>query len=115
MIAQLAEREARFDFLVQPRTTPAMSVERSMIEWREADAPFYKVATIMIPPQRFASPAQDAFGDNLSFTPWHALPAHRPLGVVNRVRRVIYEAVSKLRHDLNGEERREPLGGESFE
>ena len=108
MIKQLAAGEARFDFEVQPRTSPAMSVERSMVEWKEADAPFVKVATITIPRQQFATPERDQFGENLSFTPWHALPQHRPLGAVNRMRRVIYQEISKLRHELNGTPRREP-------
>ena len=108
MIEQLAAGEARFDFEVQPRTSPAMSVENSMVEWKEADAPFVKVATIIIPRQQFATPERDRFGENLSFTPWHSLPQHRPLGAVNRMRRVIYQEISKLRHELNGTPRREP-------
>ena len=91
MIQQLAAGSARFDFEVQPRTSPDMSVENSMIEWKEADAPFFKLATITIPQQLFATPERDQFGENLSFAPWHALPQHRPLGAINRARRVIYE------------------------
>jgi hypothetical protein len=112
MKEHLARRDARFDFLVQPRTSATMSVERSMIEWHEADAPFYKVATITIAPQDFTSAAHEEFGEYLSFTPWHALPEHRPLGAVNRVRRVVYEEVSKLRHELGGVTRKEPTGDE---
>jgi hypothetical protein len=85
-----------------------MSVETSTIEWKESEAPFIKVATITIPKQTFATPERDQFGENLSFTPWHALPQHRPLGAVNRVRRVVYDTISGLRHELNGAERREP-------
>lgn len=107
MIRQLEAGEARFDFLVQPRA-PAMSVENTMVEWKEKDAPFVKVATITIPRQQFATQERDQFGENLSFSPWHALPAHRPLGAVNRIRRVVYEAISKVRHDLNAAPRREP-------
>jgi hypothetical protein len=108
MIKQLAAGEARFDFLVQPRTSPAMSLESSTVEWKEADAPFFKVATIIIPQQQFATPERDKFGENLSFTAWHALPQHRPLGAINRIRRVAYEAVSKRRHELNKTPRQEP-------
>ena len=97
MIRQLAAGEARFDFLVQPRTSPAMSVESTMVEWKESEAPFFKVATITIRQQQFATPERDKFGENLSFTAWHALPQHRPLGAINRIRRVAYEAVSKRR------------------
>jgi hypothetical protein len=108
MIKQLEAGDARFDFLVQPRTSSAMSVERATVEWKESDAPFFKVATITIPQQRFATPERDQFGENLSFTPWHALPQHRPLGAINRARRLAYDAVSRRRHALNKATRREP-------
>jgi hypothetical protein len=49
-----------------------------------------------------------ALGEQLSSTPWHALPEHRPLGSINRARRVVYDAVSKYRHEQNNEPRREP-------
>ncbi len=56
MVEHLAERDASFDFLVQPRTSSAMSVEDALIDWPEAEAPFYKVAMIRIPKQTFATP-----------------------------------------------------------
>jgi hypothetical protein len=108
MATWLGTRDACFEFLVQPRTSDSMEVENSMTEWNEEDAPFFKVATITIPKQGFESPEQMRFCDNLSYTPWHALPAHRPLGGVNRVRRVVYERISKLRHALNSVPRTEP-------
>jgi hypothetical protein len=108
LVATLSEHDVEFDFLIQPRTSPRMSVERSIDEWPESAAPYHAVATIRIPKQTFSTPEQDAFGDNLSFTPWHALPAHRPLGAVNRVRRIVYESISTLRHQLNHTPRREP-------
>jgi hypothetical protein len=52
-------RATCFEFLVQPRTTPSMSVEPSMIEWNEIESPFRKVATLTIPRQAFDLPAQD--------------------------------------------------------
>jgi hypothetical protein len=113
LMRQLRERDYRFDFLVQPRTSPRMSVENSRTEWREAKAPFYSVATLIIPAQEFASAAQDAFGENLAFTPWHALPEHRPLGAINRVRRVVYERVSMFRQRVNGVPHGEPSGAEA--
>ena len=58
--------------------------------------------------EEFSTPARDAFGEHLSFIPWHALPEHKPLGAVNRIRRVVYASVSKLRHQHNGVARREP-------
>ncbi len=114
MARALGAGDACFDFLVQTRAGDGMSVEDSRTEWTEQEAPFVKVATLTIPRQVFSTPAQDAFCENLSFTPWHSLPEHRPLGGMNRVRRVVYEAISSLRHELNGEARREPSGDEVF-
>lgn len=114
MASALAIGDARFDFLVQPRAGEWMSVEDSRTEWPEADAPFVKVATLIIPPQVFDTPAQEAFCENLSFTPWHSLPEHRPLGGVNRIRRVVYDSISEVRHELNGIRRVEPTGDEVF-
>lgn len=100
--------DACMEFLVQPRTSDAMSVEDSMTEWPEAQAPFYTVARIVIPAQVFDTPEQNRFCENLSFTPWHAVPAHKPLGATNRLRKVIYDHTSRLRHDMNATVREEP-------
>ena len=100
--------DACMEFLVQPRTSDSMDVEDSRIEWKEAAAPFYKVATIHIPRQIFDTPEQNAFCENLSFTPWHALADHKPLGVTNRLRKVIYDHISRVRHEMNGVKRQEP-------
>jgi Catalase len=106
MSAHLKDKEARFDFLIQTQSDPvAMPVEDPTVDW---GAHWQKVATIRIPPQSFESPAQMTFGENLSFTPWHSLPDHRPLGGINRARRAIYLAISKQRHELNGAPRIEP-------
>lgn len=109
LVKALGQADAAFDFCVQLCARPdRMPIEDPTIEWREADAPFVPVARITIPRQVFDTPQRAAFGENLSFTPWHGLDAHRPLGGINRVRRVVYEAISRLRHDLNGAPRAEP-------
>lgn len=104
----LQQTDACMEFLIQPRTSSQMLVEDSMTEWDEKAAPFYQVATIHIPKQNFDTPEQNKFCENLSFTPWHALPAHKPLGAVNRMRKVIYENISRVRHDMNSAPRQEP-------
>jgi len=104
----LSAGEACMEFLVQPRTSDSMSVEDSMTEWTEAEAPFYKVATLRIPKQVFDTAEQNSFCENLSFTPWHSLPEHKPLGVTNRLRKVIYERISQKRHEMNEVARSEP-------
>ena len=111
LVAHLAQGRAEFEFSVQVRGKPAdMPVEDVVVEWDEAEAPFTPVARITIEAQGFDDPARRAFCENLSFSPWQGLDAHCPLGGINRVRRVVYETVSALRHGLNGAERREPEG-----
>lgn len=95
--ATLQDGDTCMEFLVQPRTSSDMSVEDSMTEWSERDAPFHTVATLHIPRQTFDTKEQNAFCEALSFNPWHALPEHRPLGVTNRLRKVIYERISRIR------------------
>lgn len=104
----LQRGDACMEFLVQPRTSTRMDVEDSMAEWKEAQAPFYPVATIRIPQQVFDTPDQNQFCENLSFTPWHALAEHKPLGVTNRLRKVIYDRISQVRHEMNSTQRQEP-------
>ena len=108
MQSDLQKADACMEFLVQPRTSNAMSIEDSMTEWKEGQAPFYKVATIRIPQQIFDTPDQNKFCENLSFTPWHAQLEHKPLGAINRMRKVIYDRISQVRHEMNSTHRSEP-------
>lgn len=109
LAAHLAGREARFDFLVQRQTDAVtMPVEDPTIAWDERVSPYVPVATVRIPPQRFDTPEQMTFCEHLTFTPWHALAEHRPLGAINRSRRRIYEAIAARRHELNGVPLTEP-------
>jgi hypothetical protein len=75
-------------------------VEHTTVSWDDASA-FTPVADLRIPAQTFTSEAQDTFCEDLAFTPWHALPEHKPLGVVNRTRLVVYSATAKLRREGN--------------
>jgi hypothetical protein len=104
----LQSGDACMEFLVQPRASDSMDVEDSRNEWKEAAAPFYKLATIRIPQQVFDTPEQNTFCENLSFTPWHGLTEHKPLGVTNRLRKVIYEHISHVRHEMNQTKWQEP-------
>ena len=116
MAVALSRGPSCFAFMLQARTDPqTMPLEDSTVLWDEKRAPFVTVATMTIPQQRFDSSAQQTFCENLSYTPWHSLPADRPLGFVNRIRRVVYTAISTLRHRLNGVQRQEPTGHEHFQ
>ena len=109
MVRQLSQEDAVFDFMVQFQTDPEkMPVEDPGVVWPEHLSKFRKLATIRIPRQYFDHPLQDEFGDELSFTPWHALPEHRPLGGINRARKMVYDTISALRHQHNHTQRAEP-------
>ncbi|MGM3389904.1 catalase family protein [Stutzerimonas stutzeri] len=94
---------ACFELQVQ-RQNPAyyMPIEDTSIEWDESVSPFETVADIRLPAQDFDSREQNLACDNLSFNPWHALPAHRPIGGINRLRKAVYEAISTYRLERNG-------------
>jgi hypothetical protein len=109
--ADLAQGEGCFDLLVQLQVAGKnMPVEDSTVLWSEKDSPFLKVARITIPRQEFDTKEQNAFCENLSFTPWHSLPEHEPVGVMNRVRRALYQEISRYRHAKNAAPRAEPRG-----
>lgn len=97
----LTTDEAVFDFAIQLRL-PDMPLDDARSRWSEKDSPFIKVATIRIPPQSFDSPGQEIACENLSYTPWHTLPEHQPIGSINRARRAVYDAISRYRHEANG-------------
>jgi catalase len=93
---------ACFALQVQRQNTEYyMPIEDPSVEWNEAISPFETVATIKVPAQDFDSREQNLFCDNLSFNPWHALPEHRPIGGINRLRKAVYEAVSIYRLERN--------------
>ena len=102
--ARLNEQELCFDFSMQfYKDGAGFTVEDGMNEWKESVSPFIKFATIRIPKQRFLTDEKLRYCDNLSFQPWHALAEHRPLGNINRARKVIYETISDFRHTTNKE------------
>ncbi len=105
----LSREPIHFDFMVQLRTDPAqMPIEDAGKRWSQSLSPFRKVATLVIPPQEFETAEKMDFGDDLSFNPWRCLPVHRPLGGINRARRVAYWTISKLRHERNALRQFEP-------
>lgn len=101
MSAHLKDRDACFDFMVQLQVPGKnMPVEDNTVEWSESDSPFVPVARIEIKKQTFVENQETC--ENLSFNPWHALPEHRPVGVMNRVRKPLYLQVARYRRSMNG-------------
>jgi hypothetical protein len=86
-----------------------MPIEDASVEWPESESPFVPVARIRAQPQTTWSQRRAALvDDGMSFDPWHALAAHRPLGSVMRVRKIAYEMAAKFRAGRNGVQIMEP-------
>ncbi len=109
MAAHLKDGRARFCFQVQTNPDRQL-VEDPTVAWSEKEFPFQTVATLEIPAQEFDTAKVRDLDESLSFTPWHAIEAHRPLGGINRARRATYEALSARRHALNAVPMVEPTG-----
>jgi len=115
MVATLGTREVVFDFTVQLQTDARrMPIENAAVIWPVAESPRRPVARLVLPRQKFDSPAQRAFARNLRFDPWHALPEHRPLGNQNRARRIVYRTTAAKRQAMNADAHVEPIGHERF-
>ena len=111
LIDNLKTNSACFDFMLQLQNPMKnMPVEDTTIKWSEDDSPFITVARINIEPQAFSSPEQNAFCENLSFTPWHATKDIEPVGGINRLRKAVYDGISRYRHGKNGVKKEEPQG-----
>ncbi len=99
---ELNASEACFDFLIQvQKTDKYMPIEDPSIEWKAGDSPYFPVARLIIPKQTFDTEQQQQFCEDLSFSPWNALAEHRPIGELNRIRKLVYEASSRFRHEEN--------------
>ena len=111
LVRDLHGEDACFHFLVQRQDpTKNMPIEDPTIQWDERDSPYVAIATLTVPRQEFNTDVQNRFCERLSFTPWHALAAHRPVGALNRVRQAVYREVSRRRHARNGAPLGEPRG-----
>lgn len=79
-----------------------MPIEDASVEWPQDESPFVTVGRVSARPQTTWSQTRiAAVDDRMSFSPWHALAAHRPLGSVNRVRKAVYEAAARFRAQRN--------------
>jgi catalase len=100
--AELAKADACMQLMVQVQdVNKQMPIEDATVLWQENASPFMPVAKITILKQQFDTIEQQQFCENLSFSPWNALEAHRPIGALNRARKWVYQASSNLRHQLN--------------
>lgn len=99
-----------WDFCVQLRTDrDAMPIEDSSVPWPEEMSAFVRVGTLTVQPQPGWTVERSKIVDEqMAFSVWHGLAAHRPLGSINRVRQPAYSMSAHHRRQVNGCPIREP-------
>lgn len=108
------QREAVAAFFAQPgavaewelrvqlcRDLEKMPIEDASVAWPEEISPYLPVGRLLIEAQASWSADAESSEDQLAFAPWHALAAHRPLGNLNRARRVVMAASREFRSTFN--------------
>jgi hypothetical protein len=104
-LVEAASQGICMDFFVQFQADPIETpIEHASKEWVESISPLVKVGTIKMPAQQ---PWEQAKCDQLVFSPWHSISAHKPMGHINRARRFVYDASRQFRHGGNGNESKE--------
>jgi hypothetical protein len=79
--------DLQLQFFASEELTP---IENPSVNW---PTPYSTVARLMLPPQLIQSEAGQTLAQQIEaavFDPWQALAAHRPLGDVQRARKVVY-------------------------
>ncbi|MDZ7961870.1 MAG: hypothetical protein RMY34_29005 [Aulosira sp. DedQUE10] len=103
------KRDIYFDFLIQlPPDNDPKWVDDPTLLWDESISPYIKVATIKVPAQEFDTSDRKQFDEGLSFSPWHTLPEHEPLGSINTSRLKLYQTIAKNRREHNHQGVTEP-------
>jgi len=110
MLDHFAANDGLWDLRVQLcRDLVSMPVEDASKVWPETQSPFVTVARLHVPPQTaWSEDRSAAVDDAMSFSPWHGLLAHRPLGSIMRLRKRVYEASAAFRATHTGRPVAEP-------
>ncbi|WP_019499730.1 catalase [Pseudanabaena sp. PCC 6802] len=99
-------KTTKFKFLIQPYIDDNLTpIEDPTKEWNSEPI---EVATIVIPPQSFDFDERKRLDESLSFTPWHSLYEHEPVGKVNLSRKEIYHQIAQHRRQFIEKRLREP-------
>ena len=94
---------AKYELKIQLGTSPAHHpTEDASIVWDETTAPYQTIGTVEFPVQTSFNQERRVFWeDHMVLDPWKGLAAHRPLGSINRLRKVVYGRSRKKRDELN--------------
>lgn len=107
---EMIEHGGTWEFRVQLNTDlEKMPIEDASAVWDEKESPFVTVATLEVPPQlSWEHGVTDHTDDALSYSIWHGITAHQPLGGVNRARNETYKQSANFRGKFNGCPMHEP-------
>jgi hypothetical protein len=101
--SRIKTQDITFDLMVQffvdEKRTP---IEDASVEWTERVTPFIKVAELTFKKRDMDSPEIQAEEDRvnaMAFNPWHCPEDLRPVGNIMRVRKAVYAASMRLRHN----------------
>ena len=101
LICDLADGSVTFEFLVQRwpdlSRMPTWAIEDATRSW---PGPWARVATLEIL-QQCGIAERAAEAERMTFSPWHAMTAHQPLGSINRARLAVYQIMSAFRNAKN--------------
>lgn len=87
----------------------AMPVEDSSTPWPEDQSPYVAVGRITVQAQdAWSEENRTAIDDGTSFSPWHGIAAHQPLGSIMRARKAAYKMSADFRGQRNGCPMQEP-------
>ncbi len=104
LIAALASPGSKFcwNIGIQFQTTEAMSIDNVIVPWPESQSPFFTVGRMTVEHQVIDYERQFDFCENLTYSPWNGLQVHRPVGALNRLRRLVYPLVASYRINKRG-------------
>ena len=114
VVEHFATHGAEWELRVQLCTSrDSMPIEDATVVWPEDESPFVPVARLTVRLQSAWNEARSVeMDDGLSYSPWHGLAAHRPLGAINRVRQQAYASSSLARSSRGRCPVHEPAAGD---
>ena len=96
--SRLSRSELQWDLQLQPFVSETLTpIEDASVNW---PSPYTTVARLTLPKQDTQSATGQALAQQIEagvFDPWQALVTHRPLGDVQRARKVVYFVSQKGR------------------
>lgn len=80
------------------------AVEDASTEWDINTAPWHDLAIVEFPSQAtFSAERRTWWEDKIALSPWNGLKAHRPLGSINRLRKMVYQMSQSKRETGNSQ------------